>query len=222
MQSLKIARPQSLADIAAEHIREAIIRGDFLLGQALTENALSEMLEISKTPVREALASLKREGLLHGDAKKGVRVFTLTADQLRQLCAFRFTLEAAAVELAVQNDANGLCTELDAICANMEKARASGDFVGYLKLDRDFHDVLFKLSGNQFLQEGYSSVSHKVSTLRTYLSRAPSRIDKSYSEHVRIADLLKAGQTDEAIRVLKVQIDRGSNALDEITGADAQ
>ncbi|WP_164659564.1 GntR family transcriptional regulator [Tropicibacter sp. Alg240-R139] len=218
---LKIERPQTLTDIAANHIREAIIRGDFRLGEALTEISLSRFLGISKTPVREALSSLKREGLIQSDSQKGVRVFTLTADQLHQLCTYRFTLESAAVDLALENDAEGLCKCLNDICASMAEARLSGSFDSYLKLDRDFHDAFFEFSGNQFLKEGYKSVSHKVSTLRTYLSRAPLRTDKSYSEHLEIAKSLKSGRHTEAKQVLSEQIDRGSNALDEIMKKDS-
>ncbi len=215
-KNLKIERPSALCDIAADHIREAIIRGEFHLGEALTETALTQFLGISKTPIREALASLKREGLLEGDPQKGVRVFTLSADQLNQLCLYRFTLETAAVDLALQKDPEGLIQGLSKICENMAAARHSGDFEGYLKLDRDFHDAFFEFSGNQFLQEGYQNVSHKCSTLRTYLSRAPVRIDKSYREHVEIMNLLSEGRYVDAKSVLGVQIDRGSNAIDEL------
>ena len=218
-RSLKIERPQSLSESAADHIREAIIRGEFHLGEALTESSLSKLLGISKTPVREAFASLKREGLLQGDSQKGARVFTLTADQLRQLCAYRFTLEASALELALEQFPDGLIKRLTGICNNMETAHLTDDFDGYMHLDRDFHDTFFEFSGNQFLQHGYRSVSHKVSTLRTHLSRAPKRIDKSYAEHLEITKHLKANNLKKATRVLRKQIDRGSNAIDEITRA---
>ncbi|MDO6800715.1 GntR family transcriptional regulator [Shimia thalassica] len=216
--SLKIERPQPLSDIAADNIREAIINGDFRLGQALTENALSKLLGISKTPVREAISSLKREGILHGDSQKGARVFTLTAEQLHQLCVYRLTLETAAIEMAMTTDPSGLVKRLQSICEDMSSAREAEDFEGYLKLDRVFHDAFFEFSGNQFLREGYRGVSHKVATLRTYLSLAPLRVDKSFSEHVKIAELLKATRVQEAIEVLGEQIDRGSHAIDEIMG----
>ena len=214
--SLKIERPQALSDIAADHIREAIINGDFRLGEALTENALSNLLGISKTPVREAISSLKREGILQGDSQKGARVFTLTAEQLHQLCVYRLTLETAAIEMAMKADPKGLTMRLQSICDDMSTARDSEDFEGYLKLDRVFHDAFFEFSGNQFLREGYRGVSHRVATLRTYLSLAPLRVDMSYSEHVKIAELLETAQVKEAIEVLREQIDRGSHAIDEI------
>ncbi|PSL15380.1 GntR family transcriptional regulator [Shimia abyssi] len=216
--SLKIERPQPLSDIAADHIREAIINGDFRLGEALTENALSKLLGISKTPVREAISSLKREGILQGDSQKGARVFTLTAEQLNQLCVYRLTLESAAIEMAMKADPSGLAKRLLSICDDMSNARDAEDFEGYLKLDRIFHDAFFEFSGNQFLREGYRGVSHKVATLRTYLSLAPLRVDKSFSEHIKIAEFLETSQIEEALAVLGEQIDRGSHAINEIMG----
>ena len=59
---IKVNRPESLTEIAANKIREAIINNDFKLGQPLSEAFLSKSMEISKTPVREALAKLKSEG----------------------------------------------------------------------------------------------------------------------------------------------------------------
>ncbi|MDO6481332.1 GntR family transcriptional regulator [Shimia thalassica] len=214
---LKIERPQSLSEIAADHIREAIILGDFRLGDPLTENALSKLLGISKTPVREAIAALKREGILQGDSQKGARVFTQTPEQLHQMCVYRFTLETAAVRMAMKVDPEGLILRLEIICQDMTKARDTHDFAGYLKLDRHFHDAFFEFAGNQFLREGYGGVSPKVATLRTYLSLAPKRVDTSYDEHIQITQMLKASRIEDALNILHEQIDRGSHAIDEIT-----
>lgn len=216
MNTLKIERPQPLNEIAADHIREAVIRGDFGLGEQLKEQALTEMLGISKTPIREALATLKHEGLLQGDTQKGVRVFELTASQLSQLCIYRITLETAALDMAFAADPEGLQTRLPEICSAMDTALRDQDYTLYLQLDRRFHDAFFELSGNQFLRDGYQSVSHKVSTLRTHLSQTRSSMDKSYVEHVEIAELLKSGDCEGAKQVLRAQINRGSELAHEV------
>lgn len=214
---LQVERPRTLSEIAADNIREAILRGEFRLGEVLKEGTLSTVMGISKTPIREAFATLKREGLLQGTSQKGARVFTLTPDELKQLCAYRFVLESAALEMALVCDAVVLASRLSSICKKMAAARKKGDFDSYLALDGQFHAAIFEISSNKFLQEAYRSVRDKVATLRNRLSRAPQRTDISYAEHVEIARLLEHGQIEEAKQVLFTQIDRGSEAYHEMT-----
>ena len=85
---------RSLSDIATDSIRNAIIRGDFKMGQAVTEAALSSTLNISKTPVREALSKLESEGLVVSEKNKGYRIFSLSKDEYIELSELRFALES--------------------------------------------------------------------------------------------------------------------------------
>ncbi len=218
MQNVKVGieRPKALSEIAADYIRNAIVSGEFKLGEALTEKALAGLFGFSTTPVREAIATLKREGLLQGVSQKGAYVFTLTEAELSQLCTYRFALETTALDLAAQADPDGLARSLNRICGRMDIARKDGDFEQYLALDRAFHDAFFKASGNPFLDDGYLCVSNKVATLRMYLSRGLRRIDKSFDEHVEITRLIEAGRFEDAKSVLWTQIERGSNAHEEL------
>lgn len=218
MQNVKVGieRPKALSEIAADYIRHAIVSGEFKLGEALTEKALSGLFGFSTTPVREAIATLKREGLLQGVSQKGAYVFTLTEAELSQLCAYRFALETTALDLAAQANPGGLARSLKRICSGMDDARIDGDFERYLELDRAFHEAFFTASGNRFLEDGYLCVSNKVATLRTYLSRGLQRVDKSFDEHKEIARLIEAGCFDDAKAVLWSQIERGSNAHEEL------
>lgn len=70
------------------------------LGSVVTERKIAAELNVSKTPVREALAQMRNEGLVTIFPQSGVRVFTLSAKEVREICAFRKALEAAALTLA--------------------------------------------------------------------------------------------------------------------------
>lgn len=211
-----IQKPKVLSEVAAEFIREAIVSGDFCLGDALTETKLSEMFGISSTPVREAITILKREGLVQGESQKVARVFTLSSEQLEQLCSYRFALETTAMDFALNHNPTGLFERLEALNFEMQKSMEQSDTETYLKLDRAFHDAFFDHANNAFLKEGYRCVANRVATLRTYLSRAPKRIQKSFDEHQRILSALKEGRVADAKSVLWTQIDRGTDAEDEL------
>jgi DNA-binding GntR family transcriptional regulator len=74
---MALERPKSLRELALEHLRSSIVDGTLKMGQTLSERGISEELGVSKSPVREALAQLRDEGLVSIEPQKGARVFSL-------------------------------------------------------------------------------------------------------------------------------------------------
>lgn len=83
---MALARPKSLRELALEYLRNRIIDGTLKMGQTLSERGISEELSVSKSPVREALAQLRDEGLVSIEPQKGARVFTLSEAEVTQIC----------------------------------------------------------------------------------------------------------------------------------------
>ena len=101
---MALERPKSLRELALEYLRNRIVDGTFQMGQVLSERKISEELGVSKSPVREALAQLRDEGLVDIEPQKGARVFTLSEEEVIQICDFRQAIESASFELALQRD----------------------------------------------------------------------------------------------------------------------
>ena len=99
-----IERPESLTESVVKRLREAIVSGDFELGQPLSERQLAELLEVSKTPVREALAQLRLEGLVRILPQRGAFVFTLSQQEVVEICELRQALEASALRAAIERN----------------------------------------------------------------------------------------------------------------------
>ena len=95
----RISRPPSLAETVLDRLRADIVRGALGLGELLSERVLAEKLGVSKTPVREALAQLRQEGLVRIVPQRGAYVFSLSAPEVIAICEFRQTLEAAALRM---------------------------------------------------------------------------------------------------------------------------
>src|SRR4029078_266097 len=91
-----IQRPDSLTEIALQQVRAAIIEGTLPLGSPISEAQLAAALGISKTPVREALAQLRMEGLVTIVPQSGTYVFTLSATEVVEICELRQTLDTRA------------------------------------------------------------------------------------------------------------------------------
>lgn len=212
---MPLERPKSLRELALEYLRGRIVDGTLQMGQILSERTISEELGVSKSPVREALAQLKDEGLVHIEPQKGARVFSLTQDEVAQICDFRLAIEGAAFELALQRDPKGLAQNMQKIVDLMTKERKSGDEKAYLSLDDDFHHVVFEHAGNDYLTASYARYAGKISALRTLLSQLPTHTDLSYEEHRSIAKAVGDGNLQNIKDLLSEHIDRTRQAYNK-------
>ncbi len=209
---MALARPKSLRELALEHLRESIVDGSLKMGQVLSERRISEELGVSKSPVREALAQLRDEGLVSIEPQKGARVFSLSEPEVSQICDFRQAIESAAFELALARDRAGLASEMRRVVSEMQQAREKGNEKSYLALDTSFHHLIFTHSGNDYLTASYSRYIGKIAALRTHLSKLPQHTELSFDEHKGIALATKEGNLDQIKSLLAEHIDRTRQA----------
>jgi DNA-binding GntR family transcriptional regulator len=221
-----IQRPRSLTETVLAQLRESIVSGDLELGAALSERALAEKLGVSKTPVREALAQLRVEGLVRIYPQRGAYVFTLSAHEVIALCEFRQTLETAALRFAIERHPKELAKEIRAIVTDMETARRKHDTKTYLRADTRFHQAFFQCCGNDYLVDTYALHVGKIAALRTHLAVKPLHTEKSYREHCELSELIARGDLLKALDVLDVHIDRTKSTysaeIEDIAMADKQ
>ncbi|MBB5755083.1 GntR family transcriptional regulator [Prosthecomicrobium pneumaticum] len=204
----ELERPRSLTALVTDRIRAMIVDGELPLGSAISERGISADLKVSKTPVREALAQLRHEGLVTVVPQSGARVFTLSAREVREICAFRKALETAALQIAMTEHPASLLRDLEAIEARMKTRLAGGDVRGYLELDTDFHLAFFANCGNSYLQNAYGIYSGKISALRTHLAQKPQHTSLSLKEHGEIVEAVRSGDIHALIDVLERHIGR--------------
>jgi DNA-binding GntR family transcriptional regulator len=205
---MALERPKSLRELALEHLRNSIIDGSLKMGQVLSERKISEELGVSKSPVREALAQLRDEGLVSIEPQKGARVFSLSEPEVTQICDFRQAIETAAFELALSRDPDGLAKDMQQVVNDMERERARGNEKGYLSLDTAFHQLIFEHARNDYLTASYTRYIGKIAALRTHLAKLPQHTDLSFDEHRKIAIAVREGNLDKIKALLKEHIDR--------------
>ena len=204
----RLARPALLVDEVMRAIRDMIVDGRVTPGERLSENALAGELGVSTTPVREAIALLRRQGLVTVQPQSGTYVFELQPGELNRLCDLRFALEPAAVQLALENPQSSLPDDLDRIVADMEKAQAEGRVRDYLALDTNFHDAIIAASGNEYFNSAYALIGAKMAALRNRLGSDPHHMEKSMREHVEIAEAIRARDLRRAVGILVRHIAR--------------
>jgi DNA-binding GntR family transcriptional regulator len=184
-------RPRgSLTTETLREIRRRIVEGELQLGEALSEAALAALLGVSKTPVREALVQLKREGLVAIYPQRGTFVFQVDEDMVRDLCDFRRVLEGAALQRAGSQAWGQLVDALERCVKQMNDALAHREAAAYRHLDAEFHGSLFRLCGNALLAEAHEAIEFRVQSLRTRLSVAPEANEATLAEHTSIVGAL--------------------------------
>ncbi len=139
-----------LAQQVLQSIRRGILSGRFVSGERLGEEEISSELGVSRHAVRLALSTLEAEGLVEGDAYKGKRVAELRSDQLSYLLEVRGLLEAAAVALAIERLTPDDIRRLQRYA---QRLRDETDWDERIRLDLEFHEFIWSLSGDQRLQK---------------------------------------------------------------------
>jgi DNA-binding GntR family transcriptional regulator len=160
-------RPLSLVEAIMNSIRSSIINGDLSLGQQLTESYLHKTFGFSKTPVRDALAQLKAEGIVVAEVNKGFRVFKMDEKELSEFCEYRLALESQALKSAYNINRLELVRGLKKIVNLFKKSIKENDFVKYNLTDTKFHKSFFILSSNRYLINNYDNINSIIETIRT-------------------------------------------------------
>jgi DNA-binding GntR family transcriptional regulator len=204
-----LARPKSLTALATERIREGIVTGRYPLGAPLYEKALAEDYAMSKTPVREALVQLQKEGLVRVVPHSGTFVFRPTQAGIAEICELRMVLEETGLLLSARRAGAALIQDLQGLVAAMRAALDAADGARYRREDAAFHRALLAHAGNACLLSAYATIEAAIGALRVHIVRPnPREAEASFEDHRLIVRALAAGHEPEAAGVLRQHIGR--------------
>ncbi len=195
----------SLRERIANHLREAIVTGGIPAKTHLMEPELARRLNVSRTPLREAIRQLEAEGFLATTPRVGTFVTEVTAKDLDDIYTIRAVLEGLAARQAAESRDPAKETSLRGILS--ELAGKTANYRVYHEVSGRFHDVIFALSGNRRLQVMYQTLSRQVTRLRTESLAVRQRPEVSFREHSRITSAILRGRGAEAERLMRLHIE---------------
>jgi DNA-binding GntR family transcriptional regulator len=181
-----------------DRIREQIVVGTLPLGARLSDKEIATEMNVSRTPVREALLQLQSEGLIVVRPRSGTFVFGVSEADLSQICDMRSLFETGALRMAAAVNPGTLVGALTYPVAEAALALEDKDYARCEALDTVFHETLIALSGNRYLVEAYRTISTKVRALRSRLPQNHARIAGAIAQHRRIIDLVAVGKSEAA------------------------
>jgi DNA-binding GntR family transcriptional regulator len=209
-----VAPNQSLKMQAFEAIRQAIVEGRLEGGQLYSVEAIAREMNISRTPVREALLDLAGRGMVRFERTQGFRVLQMSVDDLRDILTLRLLAEVPAAYRATQRMSPEVLDALDKQNASMKKLKRAGDSQRILGMDREFHRQILETSGNLRLSEHVEQL-RDLMTLRGYYSTDVQReLNQHLSQHDDIIRAMRKGDPAGAANAMKLHVlDTGRDML---------
>lgn len=196
---------ESLRERVLKQLRAEIIAGESPPGAIYSVPSLAAELDISTTPVREALLELANSGLVEPIRNKGFRVSRPSLQELRDIFHMRELLEIdAAREMLSEKRIN--FDELQRFAEDIERAVEGDDVRAYLLADRGFHNAMFNASGNALLAQMALSLRDRMRLFGIRSAAGFERQKASVPEHYRLIDLIQAGDAEELVTLLRHHI----------------
>lgn len=184
------------SDMVYEMLKNDILNRKFEPKDKLSETALAKMYNVSRTPVREALHKLEKEGIVV-KLSDGYHVSFLTKEQILKIFEVRAVLEALAAQKAAENRDPAMLAKLKEAADNFRKADRSNP-LALAQANSYFHDIVADMSGNEYLRDILKDLRNKLAIVRVDLFASSSRIDQEVEEHWRIYEAIEKGDPKAA------------------------
>lgn len=211
--------PVSLEKFAYDSIKKAILEFHFKPGDALVEADLSKQLNISKTPVRDALTRLEREGLVTKVAYTGTYVGEITAQGVMEVFEIRAVLEGLAARQAAVNFTSADLTQAEELLSRQAGLLARGELTGASEVNRQFHALILQRSNNQHLRSMLANLDDHIQRYRVLSKAQRGTQSASVQEHQSVLDAIRAGDAAGAETAMKTHL---RNVLTELENVDIQ
>ena len=187
---------------ALKELRERIFNGDLPAGSDHLESELADLLNMSRTPVREAVLMLESQGLLELRPRKGVRILPVSPEDMSEIYDVLTELESHAAERAAQarytrDDLSGLARAIH----DMDVALENSDLEAWAAADDQFHSELVRIGGNSRIMAIASMMTDQVRRARNttlYMRPVPT---KSNDDHRNVLAAITKGDAETARRI---------------------
>lgn len=198
MDKINVSGQGSLTSKVFKVLEKAILDGELIPGEALSEQSISGNLGVSRTPVREALRQLELEGLVKTVPNKGSVVVGLSEKDVEDIYIIRVHIEGLAARWAANNVTEEELSELKDILELQEFYASKGDLEHVKSLDSTFHSAVYKACKSNPLRQILSQLHNNIRRFRGLSIQSEGRAAAAVSEHRRIFEAISSHNGDLA------------------------
>jgi DNA-binding GntR family transcriptional regulator len=210
-EAQKASREGQNVGLVHDLLRSEILSGRIPAGET-SQVALARELEVGRTPLREALRMLQREGLVLSEPNRRVRIAELSATDAEELFVMRSALEAAAVRITVPAMGSEGVAELEGLMAQMDHYEREGDEQGLKAPHRAFHARLVDAAGER-VEASISLLADHAERYQVATGAAETPDERRSTDHREIADAAADGDADLTVRRVLEHYGRGAATI---------
>jgi DNA-binding GntR family transcriptional regulator len=213
---LPISRTKSLKERAYDILKELILTGRLEQGELHNEKRLAEVLGVSRTPVREALLELSREGMVVFVPSKGVKVRKITSKQVQEVFEIRRIIEGHIIQVISKQLTPADLKKIDMIISKQKRLAGRDEMVGFIEIDKEFHLFLASKMGNQQIEAILQNLRDQIHLMGIRAIQDHSRLQQVIKEHHLIFSALKKKDGKKAHRELILHLKNTEKKLIDI------
>lgn len=192
-------RKISTSDYAYSNIKESIITGELKPGVPIVEKQLAQVLEISRTPLREALHRLELEELVVRQMNGRLKVASISVQEVKEIFAVRGKLEGLVIAHATENATAKDIDYLQTILEMIKNSFKEGQIEGILYYGSEFHSFIYELSKNKTAVKILYQLNDHINRYRRMISNHNiNRFEKSISEHEQMIKCMRENDMESA------------------------
>lgn len=207
LKSIRTER-RRLADEAYDQLLAAIMNNEIGVDDRLVQERLAAELQISRTPIREALLRLEQEGVLATSPRGGFVLYRMDESEVRELYQARAAVEGQAARiLAARADPQELALLRKTI--ETEENIASPTVRDYFEANRKIHRRFMELVDNRYLTEMFDSVWNRAVSFQLFAAIEKVDLSKSLGDHMRLVDAIETGDRGHALEAFTTHIQDG-------------
>jgi DNA-binding GntR family transcriptional regulator len=205
--------PRVLHEHAAERLRQMIVEGRIAPGAKLNERELAAGLEVSRTPLREAIRRLAAEGLVELQPHRGAVAVQLAPQDIADTFEVIAGLEGQSGELAAARISAAELADIRALHAAMAEAHARRDLPAYYRRNAEIHDRINLAARNPVLARTYRTVNARLQALRFRSNFDEGKWVRAMEEHERMVELLAARDGPRLRKLLVAHLEHKRDAV---------
>lgn len=198
MLNFDLQNHRPLREIVYEELKRQILIGEILPGTRMMEVELADDMGVSRTPIREAIRKLEKEGLVTIEPRRGAYASDISIKDIEDVLEVRQDLEGMAAALAAIKATDEQKDELRQATEDYKCAVESGDIQEMIKLDEAFHKLIVSCSGNKTLIQMVSQIQELALRFRYIYYDDFSRFESQPMEHKEIVEAIISGDADKA------------------------